>query len=175
MAVLSNIRQRSALMIAVIAFALFAFIIGDLFSSGGFSTSKDVGSINGKDISFEDFRIKVSNVEKVLKELLQLLRQIECGTKEVSVALLTSEFDKLGLRVGEKHLLAVLKADQILVKSNVLAAGMFDLANLKNTSRLTLRKHNTLKDRVDAELSAKYQIYNTMIQIWGLYYRVKES
>jgi hypothetical protein len=40
------------------------FIIGDLFSSGGFSTtSKDVGSIN-KDISFEDFRIKVSNVEK---------------------------------------------------------------------------------------------------------------
>jgi peptidyl-prolyl cis-trans isomerase D len=32
MAVLSN-RQRSALMIAVIAFALFAFIIGDLFSS----------------------------------------------------------------------------------------------------------------------------------------------
>jgi peptidyl-prolyl cis-trans isomerase D len=38
MAVLSNIRQRSALMIAVIAFALFAFIIGDLFS-GGFSTT----------------------------------------------------------------------------------------------------------------------------------------
>jgi peptidyl-prolyl cis-trans isomerase D len=36
MAVLSNIRQRSALMIA---FALFAFIIGDLFSSGGFSTT----------------------------------------------------------------------------------------------------------------------------------------
>jgi peptidyl-prolyl cis-trans isomerase D len=66
MAVLSNIRQRSALMIAVIAFALFAFIIGDLFNSGSFnsSTSKDVGSINGKDISFEDFRIKVSNVEK---------------------------------------------------------------------------------------------------------------
>jgi peptidyl-prolyl cis-trans isomerase D len=31
MAVLSKIRQRSALMIAVIAFALFAFIIGDLF------------------------------------------------------------------------------------------------------------------------------------------------
>jgi peptidyl-prolyl cis-trans isomerase D len=64
MAVLSNIRQRSALMIAVIAFALFAFIIGDLFSSGFSTTSKDVGSINGKDISFEDFRIKVSNVEK---------------------------------------------------------------------------------------------------------------
>jgi peptidyl-prolyl cis-trans isomerase D len=32
--------------------------------------------------------------------------------QEVSVALLTSEFDKLGLRVGEKHLMEVLKADQ---------------------------------------------------------------
>jgi peptidyl-prolyl cis-trans isomerase D len=81
MAVLSNIRQRSALMIAVIAFALFAFII-DLFSSGGFSTtSKDVGSINGKDISFEDFRIKVSNVEKSTEGITQLLRRIECGIK----------------------------------------------------------------------------------------------
>jgi peptidyl-prolyl cis-trans isomerase D len=59
-----QILDNVPLMIAVIAFALFAFIIGDLFSSGGFSTSKDVGSINGKDISFEDFRIKVSNVEK---------------------------------------------------------------------------------------------------------------
>jgi hypothetical protein len=28
------------------------------------SHTKDVGSINGKDISFEDFRIKVGNVEK---------------------------------------------------------------------------------------------------------------
>jgi peptidyl-prolyl cis-trans isomerase D len=34
--------------------------------------------------------------------------------------LLTSEFDKLGLRVGEKHLLAVLKADPNIGKTNVL-------------------------------------------------------
>jgi hypothetical protein len=44
--------------------------------------------------------LKSVMLKKVLKELLQLLRRIECGTK-VSVALLTSEFDKLGLRVGE--------------------------------------------------------------------------
>jgi hypothetical protein len=69
-------------MIAVIAFALFAFIIGDLFQSGGFnSTSKDVGSINGKDISFEDFRIKVSNVEKVVKESLLQQQQQSLGSR----------------------------------------------------------------------------------------------
>ena len=65
MAVLAKIRQRSALLIAAIAIALFAFIIQDLIGKGGFSqNTKDVGSIDGKDISFEDFRLKVSNVEK---------------------------------------------------------------------------------------------------------------
>jgi peptidyl-prolyl cis-trans isomerase D len=60
MAVLSKIRQRSALMIAVIAFALFAFIIGDLFKSGSFdSTSKDVGSINGKIFHLRILELKV--------------------------------------------------------------------------------------------------------------------
>jgi peptidyl-prolyl cis-trans isomerase D len=45
--------------------------------------------------------------------------------QEVSVALLTSEFDKLGLRVGEKHLMEVLKADQNIGKIYVLnAAGI---------------------------------------------------
>jgi hypothetical protein len=35
-------------------FCLLAFIIGDIFNSGGFnSTSKDVGSIDGKDISLK--------------------------------------------------------------------------------------------------------------------------
>lgn len=68
MAVLSKIRQRSILLILVIGFCLFAFIIGDLFNQGGFnSTPKDVGSINGKDIPFEDFRVKVSNVEKAAR------------------------------------------------------------------------------------------------------------
>jgi peptidyl-prolyl cis-trans isomerase D len=65
MAVLQKIRQRSLLLILVIGFCLLAFIIGDLFNQGGFNQmGKYVGSVNGKDIAFEDFRIKVSNVEK---------------------------------------------------------------------------------------------------------------
>ena len=168
MAVLSNIRQRSALMIAVIAFALFAFIIGDLFNSGGFSsTSKDVGSINGKDISFEDFRIKVTNVEKSQQGITSTAAANRVWDQEVSVALLTSEFDKLGLRVGEKHLLAVLKADPNIGKNPMFlnAAGMFDIAKFKEYFKSNPAQAQFLKDReVDAELNAKYQIYNTLIK-----------
>ena len=168
MAVLSKIRQRSALMIAVIALALFAFIIGDLFKSGSFnSTSKDVGSINGKDISFEDFRIKVSNVEKSGQGVTATAAANQVWDQEVSVALLTSEFDKLGLRVGEKHLLEVLKADQNIGNNPMLlnAAGMFDLAKFKEYFKSNPAQAQYLKDREkDAELNAKFQIYNTLIK-----------
>jgi peptidyl-prolyl cis-trans isomerase D len=68
-------------------------------------------------ISFEDFRIKVSNVEKSTEGITSTAAANRVWDKEVSVALLTSEFDKLGLRVGEKHLLAVLKADPNIGKN----------------------------------------------------------
>jgi peptidyl-prolyl cis-trans isomerase D len=168
MAVLSKIRQRSALMIAVIAFALFAFIIGDLFKSGSFnSTSKDVGSINGKDISFEDFRIKVSEVEKSGQGITSTAAAARVWDQEVSIALLTSEFDKLGLRVGEKHILEVLKADQNIGKNPMFlnSAGIFDVAKFKEFFKSNPAQAQYLKDREkDAELNAKYQIYNTLVK-----------
>jgi peptidyl-prolyl cis-trans isomerase D len=168
MAVLSKIRQRSALMIAVIAFALFAFIIGDLFKSGSFnSTSKDVGSINGKDISFEDFRIKVSEVEKSGQGITSTAAATRVWDQEVSIALLSSEFEKLGLRVGEKHILEVLKADQNIGKNPMFlnSAGMFDVAKFKEFFKSNPAQAQYLKDREkDAELNAKYQIYNTLVK-----------
>jgi peptidyl-prolyl cis-trans isomerase D len=172
MAVLSKIRQRSALMIAVIALALFAFIIGDLFKSGSFSsTSNDVGSINGKDISFEDFRIKVSNVEKSGQGISSMEAVNRVWDQEVSLALLTSEFDKLGLRVGENHILEILKTDQNIGGNQLFmnAAGVFDVAKFKEYFKSNPAQAQFLKDREkDAELNAKYQMYNTLIKS-GIY------
>lgn len=168
MAVLSKIRERSALMIAVIALALFAFIIGDLFQNGTFSsTSKDVGSINGKDISFEDFRIKVSNVEKSGQGITSTAAANRVWEQEVSVALLTSEFDKLGLRVGEKHIIEILKSDQNIGQNPMFlnAAGMFDLNKFKDYFKANPEQASFLKEREkDAELNAKYQIYSTLVK-----------
>ena len=168
MAVLQKIRQRSLLLILVIGFCLLAFIIGDIFNSGGFnSTSKDVGSIDGKDISFEDFRVKVSNVEKSGQGITSTEAANRVWEQEVSVALLTTEFDKLGLRVGEKHLLEVLKADQNIGGNPLFmnAAGGFDVAKFKEYFKANPEQAQFLKDREkDAELNAKYQMYNTMIK-----------
>ncbi|MFV8392403.1 peptidylprolyl isomerase [Flavobacterium sp. LB2P6] len=168
MALLQKIRQRSLLLILVIGFCLLAFIIGDIFNSGGFSsTSKDVGRIDGKDISFEDFRVKVSNVEKSGQGITSTEAANRVWEQEVSVALLTSEFDKLGLRVGEKHLLEVLKADQNIGGNPLFlnAAGVFDVVKFKEYFKANPAQAQFLKDREkDADLNAKYQMYNTLIK-----------
>ncbi|TDD99237.1 peptidylprolyl isomerase [Flavobacterium cellulosilyticum] len=172
MAVLEKIRQRSALMIVVIAFALFAFLVPSLFDKGAFgSSAKDVGSINGKDISFEDFRVKVSNVEKSQQGITSTAAANRVWDQEVSVALLTAEFDKLGLRVGAKHIMEVLKADPNIGKnpSFLNAAGIFDEAKFKEFFNSNPDQAQVLKDREkDAELNAKYQIYTNLIKA-GLY------
>jgi peptidyl-prolyl cis-trans isomerase D len=172
MAVLAKIRQRSALMIVVIALALFAFIAGDLFKKGNFGkSSKDVGSVNGKDISFDEFRVKVSNVEKSQQGMTSTAAANRVWDQEVSIALLTSEFEKLGLRVGPKHIMEVLKADQNIGKNPLFlnSAGVFDEAKFKEYFKSNPEQAKVLKDREkDAELNAKYQIYNNLIKA-GLY------
>ncbi len=172
MAVLAKIRQRSALMIVVIAFALFAFLVPSLFSKGSFGKkSNDVGSINGKNISFDDFRVKVSNVEKSGQGITATAAANRVWDQEVSIALLSAEFEKLGLRVGEKAIMEVLKSDQNIGKNPLFlnAAGAFDEAKFKEYFKSNPQQAQVLKDREkDAELNAKYQIYNTLIK-GGLY------
>ena len=168
MAVLSKIRQRSLLLILVIGFCLFAFIIGDLFNSGNFNqTSKYVGSVNGEDISFEDFRVKVSNLEKSGQQMSAAQAVNRVWDQEVSIKLVQAEFEKLGLRVGEKHIVEALKADQNIGQNPMFLndAGIFDLAKFKEYFKANPEQAQFIKDREkDAELNAKFQIYNTLVK-----------
>lgn len=168
MAVLSKIRQRSLLLILVIGFCLFAFIVGDLFRKGGFNeTSKNVGSVNGKDIPVEDFRIKVSNVEKSGQGITQTQATNRVWDQEVSIALLSAEFEKLGIRVGKKHVMEILKADPNIGQNQMFlnAAGKFDEGKFNEFFKSNPAQAQYLKDRIkDAELNAKYQIYNSLVK-----------
>jgi peptidyl-prolyl cis-trans isomerase D len=168
MAVLQKIRQRSALTIIIIAFALFAFLVPSLFNKGNLvKGSTDVGSVNGKDISFEEFRVKVSNVEKSQQGMTSTAAANRVWDQEVSVALLTTEFEKLGLRVGPKHIMEVLKADQNIGKNPMFlnSAGVFDETKFKEAIKTNpeLAKYIEGSEK-DAELNAKYQIYATLVK-----------
>ena len=141
MAVLAKIRQRSLLLILVIGFCLLAFVIGDLVQGGGFNrTPTDVGSVNGNEISFDDFRVKVDNVEKSGQGITSAQAVNRVWEQEVTVSLLNTEFEKLGLRVGEDHVIEILKQSQDIGQnpSFMNEAGVFDLAKFKEFNLVAL-------------------------------------
>lgn len=168
MAVLSKIRQRSLLLIFVIGFCLLAFVVGDLINSGGFKqTSKYVGSINGEDISFEDFRSKVDAVEKGGQGITSAQAANRVWEQEVSIALLKEQFEKLGIRVGENHILDALKQSQDIGQNPQFqnAAGQFDPQKFKEFFQSNPELATQLQEReTQAALTAKYQIYSTMVK-----------
>lgn len=168
MAVLSKIRQRSLLLILVIGFCLLAFIIGDIFQSGSFNQSgRNIGKVNGKEIAFEDFRIKVDAVEKSGQGMTAPQAVNRVWDQEVSIALLTAEFEKLGLGVGEKQIIEVLKQSQDIGQNPEFLndAKQFDLAKFRAFFKNNPQSAQLLKDREkDATLNAKYQAYNSLIK-----------
>lgn len=71
MAVLSSIRKRSALLVAIIFIALAAFVLGDLFSSRNamfFSSENEIGIIAGNKITFQQFDYELKTLEERQKE-----------------------------------------------------------------------------------------------------------
>lgn len=169
MAVLSKIRNRSGLLLLAIGFALLAFVVQDLFTKGFKSISKDVGSVNGKDISFEEFRVKVANTEKNAQgqNMTAMQASTQVWNQEVQVALLTAEFEKIGIRVGEKHIIEALKADPNIGKSPMFlnAAGKFDLNKFKDYFKTSPEMMQVEKEQEDnAALRAKFDIYNSLVK-----------
>ncbi len=169
MAILSKIRQRSLLAALVIGFCLFAFIIGDLVHSNLFSqSSRNIGSVNGTDIPFEAFRVKVDNLEKSGQGTTPAQAVNQVWNQEVSIALLTSEFESLGLNAGKKQIIEILKQSQDIGQNPIFQneAKEFDLAKFQEFMKTaTPEQRAMLGDREkDATLSAKFQAYSTMIK-----------
>ncbi|NMH27171.1 peptidylprolyl isomerase [Flavobacterium silvaticum] len=172
MAVLSKIRQRSLLLILVIGFCLLAFVIQDLVTGkNGITTSKDVGSINGKDITFEDFRLKVGNMEKSGQGMTSTQASNRVWEQEVAVTLLGDEFEKLGLRVGEQNILESFKNDQNFAQNPMFKneKGEFDMEKVREFAKTGAEQKQFIEEKEkDAALNAKYVVYNSLIR-GGLY------
>lgn len=171
MAILGKIRQRSFFLIVVIALALFAFVLMDLIQAGGFGGSNSyVGSINGKDIPFEEFNLKVANTEKSGNNgqgMSNTQAANQVWDAEVNIALLEEEFEKLGIRVGADHVVEILKQNPSIAQRFTNELGGFDKkkfdefikssANAQDIEFLKAQEQN-------AVINAKYQIYMSMLR-----------
>lgn len=102
MAVLNKIRQKSIVLIVVIAMALFAFVLSDLFRSGTlFGGNPEIlASVNGKDINRTDFMQRVENRQNQVgpqSSSMQTMKSV--WDQELRSLVLETEFEKLGLSV----------------------------------------------------------------------------
>lgn len=114
MAVLAKIRQRSLFLIIVIALALFSFVLADLIQSGGFGRdANNVGSVNGEDISYQDFRVMVDNVNKSMggNNSSSIFAVNYVWNQQVREKIVNNLTDNLGLSLSPEQLLERLKQD----------------------------------------------------------------
>ena len=145
MAVLNKIRQRSLFLILIIALALFSFVLADLFKNSDALTAKSqniVATINGKDISREDFLQKVEVAQRQMganATNTQVMNRV--WEQEVRQAVMETQYEELGISVEKDQMRDLLKTALATSPEFLNEAGIFDenklneyIANLKETS-----------------------------------------
>ncbi|MCK5906492.1 MAG: SurA N-terminal domain-containing protein, partial [Flavobacteriales bacterium] len=118
MATLNKIRSKSGALIVIIGFALFAFVLGDLFKSGSSilkGKQNVVGVIDGNEISYQDFNPEVQRTLEAYKQQgltsVTQVSNIVWNNMERRI-LIDEEVDKLGLNIGEDELWNLIITDQ---------------------------------------------------------------
>ncbi|MCD7898448.1 MAG: SurA N-terminal domain-containing protein [Bacteroides sp.] len=119
MATLQNIRSKGPLLIIVIGLALFAFIAGDAWKVVQPHQSQDVGEVNGKAISAQEYQAVLEEYTEVIKfsngltsltdEQTNQLKD-EVWRRLVENRLIEAEAEKLGLTVTKQEIQAVINA-----------------------------------------------------------------
>ncbi len=113
MAIIGTIRKKAGvLVVAIIALAILAFIFTDLFSNRDTRPTK-VASVNGMDISFQEFETTTTNIEENMKQqynVASLTNEQSFEAKKqayqglVSEKLLKQECENIGLSVSEAEM-----------------------------------------------------------------------
>lgn len=110
MSVIQSIRDKyAALVIALIALSLIAFILMDAFvspGSGAGSSGTVVGKVNGHKIQREEFEKKISMQQAMYGEQAPPREQLISNVWELSVdeLVMQEQYEKLGLAFGAKEL-----------------------------------------------------------------------
>ncbi|GAA0872533.1 peptidylprolyl isomerase [Gangjinia marincola] len=172
MAVLNNIRKRSFVLIMVIALALFAFILADLFRNSGAISEKSgnlIGLVGDEEISREEFarQVEAANQGGRAGSTTQTVNRVWDAT--VRQLVLENQFEELGIQVGEAQINAMLQ-QQLAGNPNFSnEAGIFDqnklreyVSTLKATSPEAYQSWLQYEENVAT--NAKSQIYFNMIK-----------
>ena len=120
MATLQTIRSKGPLLVIVIGLALFAFIAGDAWKAiQPHQGRQDVGEVNGKAISAQEYQTLVDEYSEVIKMMqgvsalnddqLTMVKD-QVWQTYINNELIGAEAKKLGLKVSDAELQAVIDA-----------------------------------------------------------------
>ncbi len=132
MAVLNKIRQRSFFLIVIIALALFAFILADLFRTGGFSDNKalkTIGEVNGEEIRTSDFQNRLERTGQgrssmaIVNSVWDQMLNEEVVAQQVEVA---------GIKVDSEHFKGAVEKAYSNDPTFQNEAGVFDYAKVQS-------------------------------------------
>jgi len=119
MAAIGQIRKHYGLLVAIIGMALAAFVLGDLFK-GQTREAVNIGIVEGEEISYRDFSIKVEKAtesEKSNKQKANLTSsevfKIKQNTWNIMVReiIMSKEIEELGLSVTSDELFELVQGD----------------------------------------------------------------
>ncbi|MCZ4242933.1 peptidylprolyl isomerase [Pedobacter punctiformis] len=120
MGLMTFLRNRAGyILVFAIGFAIVAFLVGDAINVGKpfwAANQKTVGSIDGKDISIDEFTPKVDQNLNQFKQQyggsanaqMTAMAVDQAWNAELAAALLTKEYDRLGLTVSNDELMDLL-------------------------------------------------------------------
>ncbi|MEM5539223.1 peptidylprolyl isomerase [Olleya sp. AS48] len=135
MAILNKIRQKTVVLILVIALALFAFILSSLFDNKDalFSKSPDVvATINGQDISREEFSNLVEFQQRQMgpnATTSQVMNSV--FETKVREAVMNGQIEKLGMTVESEQMRDLIKTSYGTDPTFLNEDGVFDESKLK--------------------------------------------
>ena len=133
MATIQRIRQRSGLLVVVVFVALIAFLLGDLFRSGGskfFGDPNVIGTVNGRDITRQELsqgmeELRAGNPEQYANTTSSQLANF-VWNNIVTEELLSAELSAAGMSVSEQEIYFDIITNPNIRQNFAGANGQFD-------------------------------------------------
>ena len=178
MAIIQGIRNRAGVLLAVIVgIALFAFILGDFITRGGFLIRKskmNIAEINGTKIPYPEYQRDYSHIEEILKMQYQTTQIDQAMVDEIrnqtwqdliQKYLLNKEYRKLGLAVSNQEFSDLIQGPN----PHPLVKQMFTNPETGTLNRLQLSEFISRLDEITGPSKEIWVFYENMINNQRLY------
>ena len=175
MAVLEKIRQRTTVLILIIGLALFAFVISGVFTNSGSGSptgGSAIGSVNGEEISIDDFRQKLEVAAQRAGSqatTVQLVNQV--WNSALRTSLLNQEIEDLGISVEGDQIMNFIKntpsysnQPEFQDENGIFSESLFIAAVADWKANNPYRYSLWLQDELAIMQSAKEQMYFNLVK-----------